>query len=186
MGLLLLCPCCKREKREVSNSNQGNQTTSITEDSKEATADTKEAGNSGDYVIAQTPAMVLPEKILETIVADYKGEAVFVDFWATWCGPCLNAMKTMKAIKPTILEKGVKIIYISNESSPKEKWTAMLPDLGGIHYYLDQSAWEGLAAHYNIRGIPTYMVFDKEGKKRYETAGYPGNETILEELEKVW
>lgn len=145
----------------------------------------EEAMKQGGFTIIQTPD-VDPEKILDAIVAQHKGKAIFVDFWATWCGPCLNAMKTIKPIKPEMAEKGVVSIYISNASSPKTKWTAMLPDIGGIHYYLDETQWQKLSSKYEIRGIPTYMIFDKSGKKTFETAGYPGNNKIKEELSKVW
>lgn len=83
-------------------------------------------------------------------------------------------------------EKGVVSIYISGETSPKGKWMNMLPDIGGIHYYLTSKQWDALGKKYKIDGIPTYMIFDKNGKRVFDTAGYPGNEKILEELGKVW
>lgn len=151
----------------------------------ESSAAAKETPQSGKYTILPIPE-VAAEKILETIVAEYKGEPVFVDFWATWCGPCLNAMQAMKPIKPQMAEKGIKTLYISNASSPKEKWSAMLPEIGGLHYYLEEEQWRAIVDQYNIVGIPTYMIFDKSGTKTFETAGYPGNDVMLAELAKVW
>lgn len=139
----------------------------------------------GGFMIESTP-VVTNDKILESIIAKYKGQVVFVDFWATWCGPCLMAMKTIKPIKPQMKEKGVVSVYISGETSPKGKWTSMLPEIGGLHYYLTDLQWGALEKKYNIDGIPTYMIFDKNGKKAFETTGYPGNDKILEELSKVW
>ena len=139
----------------------------------------------GGFMIESTP-VVTNDKILESIIAKYKGQVVFVDFWATWCGPCLMAMKTIKPIKPQMKEKGVVSVYISGETSPKGKWTSMLPEIGGLHYYLTDLQWGALKKKYNIDGIPTYMIFDKNGKKVFETTGYPGNDKILEELSKVW
>ena len=146
---------------------------------------TEEIMSKGGFEIVTTPDAA-PEKILEAIVAQYEGKAVFVDFWATWCGPCLNAMKTIKPIKPEMKEKGVVSLYISNESSPKTKWLNMLSEIGGIHYYLTNEEWKALSDKYKIQGIPTYMIFDKKGKKAFESTGYPGNDKILEELGKVW
>lgn len=145
----------------------------------------EEAIAKGGFVIKPTPE-ISGDKLLESIVAQYKGQAVFVDFWATWCGPCLQAMKTIKPIKPEMKEKGVVSLYISNESSSKPQWTTMLPEIGGLHYYLTEKQWSALSAKYNIQGIPTYMIFDKNGKKVFECAGYPGNDKIREELAKVW
>lgn len=139
----------------------------------------------GGFSIETTPD-VANEKLLEAIVANYKGKVVFVDFWATWCGPCLNAMKTIKPIKPEMKDKGVVSIYISGETSPKNKWITMLPEIGGLHYYLTNEQWNALNKKYNIRGIPAYMIFDKNGKKIFETFGYPGNDKVIAELSKVW
>lgn len=144
-----------------------------------------EALAKGGFVIEPTPD-VANDKVLESILVKYKGQVVFVDFWATWCGPCLYAMKTIKPIKPEMKDKGVVSIYISGETSPKGKWTSMLPDIGGIHYYLTDAQWDALGKKYKIDGIPTYMIFDKNGKKVFGAAGYPGNEKIMEELAKVW
>lgn len=145
----------------------------------------EEALAKGGFVIIPTPE-AKADKLLESIVSKYAGQVVFVDFWATWCGPCLNAMKTIKPIKPEMKDKGVVSVYISNDSSPRTKWMKMLSDIGGIHYYLTNEEWEGLSKKYNMRGIPTYMIFDKKGKKVFESTGYPGNNKIKEELSKVW
>ncbi|MDL2282685.1 TlpA family protein disulfide reductase, partial [Parabacteroides sp. OttesenSCG-928-G06] len=144
----------------------------------------EEAMKAGGFEMLVTPD-VASDKILEAIVAQYKGKVIFVDFWATWCGPCLNAMKTIKPIKPEMAEMGVVSIYISNASSPYAKWVTMLPEIGGLHYYLTAEQWDVVSDKYNIRGIPTYMIFDKSGKKTFETAGYPGNDKIKEELTKI-
>lgn len=139
----------------------------------------------GDFVIVPTPE-VPSDKILDAIVAQYKGKVVFVDFWATWCGPCIQAMKTIKPFKPEMAEKGIVSIYISNASSPKAKWAEMLADIGGLHYYLSEGQWRTLSDKYQMRGIPTYMIFNKKGEKTFETAGYPGNDKIKKELEAIW
>ncbi len=144
-----------------------------------------EALAAGGFVIVDVPA-VPAEDMLEAIIAEHKGKPVFVDFWATWCGPCLNAMKTIKPLKGEMADHGVVTIYISNTSSPETKWLAMLPDIGGIHYYMQREDWSALCQKYGIEGIPQYMIFDKEGNKTFQTAGFPGVENMKNELEKVW
>lgn len=144
-----------------------------------------DAIKKGGFTIEESP-QAANDKILEAIVAKYKGQAVFVDLWATWCGPCLMGMKTIKPIKPQMKDKGVVSIYLTNTSSPKTTWMNMLPDIGGIHYYLNDAQWEAIRNKYKFSGIPTYMIFDKTGKKTYQQSGYPGNEKILKELGKVW
>ncbi|NDV66292.1 TlpA disulfide reductase family protein [Bacteroides sp. 224] len=144
-----------------------------------------EAMAKGGYVIADTPKAA-NDKLLEVIIEQYKGKALFIDFWATWCGPCLGAMKAIKPFKPEMKEKGVEVIYISGESSPKGKWMNMLPDIGGVHYYLTNEQWGALCKKYEITGIPGYIIVDKKGNITYKKTGFPGVDTIKEELSKVW
>lgn len=144
----------------------------------------KEILSKGGFKIESNPDAG-KDKILEAIVAKYKGQIVFVDLWATWCGPCIRAMQTIKPIKPTMKEKGVVSLYISGETSPKNKWMSMLPEIGEIHYYLSREQWDSLFEKYKLNGIPSYIIFDKNGKMAFKTTGYPGNDKILEELTKA-
>ncbi|MDR0509849.1 MAG: TlpA family protein disulfide reductase [Rikenellaceae bacterium] len=145
----------------------------------------EEAARAGGYEIAPTPE-VEAAAILDAIVAAHKGKPLFVDFWATWCGPCLQAMKTMRPLKSEMKEHGVSVVYISYEGSPKTKWLPMLPEIGGVHYYLTDGQWGVLRDKYDVNGIPQYMIFDRDGHKTFQCAGFPGVEAMRSHLEKVW
>ena len=138
----------------------------------------------GGFEIADVPD-VKPDQVIEAIAKQYKGRVVFVDYWATWCAPCLNAMKTILAIKPEMKDLGVVSVYISNSTSPRKKWLSMLPDIGGIHYYLTDEQWRAVCDKYGIKGIPTYMLFDKNSSKVFESTGFPGNNKVLEKIKEV-
>ena len=92
----------------------------------------------------------------------------------------------MIPLKAEMKEQGVVMIYITNHTSPRAVWIGMLPNIGGIHYQLTAEQWAALSSRYQIRGFPTYMIFDKTGERTFEIVGFPGNDRMREQLAKVW
>src|SRR5450759_2679090 len=95
---------------------------------------------SNDLKVNETPS-VAKEKLIDTIIAKYKGTVVLVDFWATWCSPCMDAHKDMKPSKDELKDKGVVFVYLTDGSSPKPLWEGKIKGIGGEQYYLTEGEW---------------------------------------------
>lgn len=126
---------------------------------------------------------VAPENILQTILDNYKGKAVLIDMWETWCGPCRAGHKTMAPMKEQMKGQNVQFIYIASPSSPPTTWLEMIKDIDGDHYYLTEEQNHYILSHFESEGIPTYAIYDTKGQQTYKSIGFPGNDVIRKELE---
>lgn len=115
----------------------------------------------------------------EHTLSDYQGKTVIIDFWATWCGPCLQVMPELQAIHQKHKDKGVVVMGVNawENGDPKA-----LMDARGWDYLLLLNG-DQVAADYQVSGIPTMVIVDPNGMiiKRKVGAG-PG---LTEELEKA-
>ncbi len=128
---------------------------------------------------------VAPENILQTILNKYKGKAVLIDIWATWCGPCKAGHQAMKSWKKELKGKDIQFVYITSPSSPLKTWQEMIKDIDGDHYYLTKEQYNYILNHYDSDGIPTYAIYDAEGNQTFKTIGFSGLDVFKNEVNKV-
>jgi thiol-disulfide isomerase/thioredoxin len=113
-------------------------------------------------------------------------QVVFVDIWATWCGPCLSEMPHLLAIETELNRLGVKVVTLCGRS-PKDAWQQIVSDnkLPGEHFLLDGSQTKRLAKELNVKGYPTYMIF-ANGEIVEDLAPKPSDKhNLLDLLSKV-
>ncbi len=96
-----------------------------------------------------------------------KGKVVLVDFWATWCGPCVAEIPNVKATYEKLSPKGFEIVGISFDQD-KSKLESFVKDKGlAWPQYFDGKGWENkFGQEFGIRSIPTMWLVDKQGNLR--------------------
>jgi thiol-disulfide isomerase/thioredoxin len=120
--------------------------------------ETKLAVKSG--IVPKTDA----EKLFEEIIKPYKGKVVVVDFWNTWCLPCLSAIKKIEPLKNGEL-KSDKIVwlYLADVSSPETAYNEQILSIKGEHYRLSAEQSKTIKRQFGITAIPSYVLVDSEG-----------------------
>jgi len=123
--------------------------------------------------------------ITDSLFSKYKGNVVYVDFWATWCVPCLKEIPQSMKIQEKFKDKSVVFLFLCNQSK-YEDWekTIKEKDIKGEHVFLNSKQFNELRALYDITGVPHYMLINKEGGIR-NNAPRPSNKRIDQEIQKL-
>jgi thiol-disulfide isomerase/thioredoxin len=106
------------------------------------------------------------EKGQEVKLADFKNKVVYLDFWASWCSPCIQEMKASKPVKEYFKDnEDLIFLYISIDEKADDWKKAMEKfDVKGVNLWAEQAWQDPVTRAYNIQGIPKYYLIDGEGK----------------------
>ena len=99
-------------------------------------------------------------------LADLKGNLVYIDVWATWCGPCKREIPFLKELEGEYKNKAIKFVSISiDKEKDHQKWLDMVEEkeLKGIQLFADKDWSSSFVKGYAIDGIPRFILIDKEG-----------------------
>ncbi len=135
----------------------------------------------------QAPGFSLPDARGKLVrLSDFKGKYVYLDFWATWCLPCLQEMK----LKQALFEKyGEDIVFvsISIDKTASIMNSYLLKNKQLTSVFLFGGASETLLDDYNIKAIPTYFLLDREGDILESPAKKPSEnaELVFKSLLKI-
>lgn len=117
----------------------------------------------------------------EVALASLRGKIVVMDFWATWCGPCVMAMPTMQALYEQYKDRPVAVFGINCRERGPSNPAAFFKSKG--HTYPVLLEGDAVANAYLVSGIPAFYVIGPDGRVLYAHAGLaPGTKETIRQL----
>ncbi len=104
-------------------------------------------------------------------LSEHRGKIVVLDFWATWCGPCVRALPDVKKMDETYRGRGVVVVGVSRDRASDEKRVREMAEEHGLDYPIGIDTRD-IATPYYVRGIPCVVVVDAEGVVQGRKVGY--------------
>jgi thiol-disulfide isomerase/thioredoxin len=98
-------------------------------------------------------------------VSEMQGKVVLIDFWATWCGPCVAEIPNVKAVYEKLHGKGFEIVGISFDNDRAKLHAFTTAQKMPWEQYCDEKGWKNdFGVKYGIHSIPTMWLVGKDGK----------------------
>ena len=125
-----------------------------------------------------------------TSLSDLNGKYVYIDVWATWCGPCKREIPSLKEVEAKYHDKNIEFVSISVDDARRsgtdekahEAWKTMVADkeLGGVQLFSDKAWKSDFIQAYKINGIPRFILINPEGNIVSPDAPRPSSDKLIE------
>ena len=139
------------------------------------------ASGMPDYVHINETAENEGEELLQQIINKHKGKVLYLDFWATWCNPCISSFDRVKPLKKQLENEDIVFVYLCGANSNELTYKNILKakDVKGEHYFLNENQWRSVWEKFNVTGIPHFALINKKGQVQDSNAPSPTNENVL-------
>ncbi|MES2038037.1 MAG: TlpA disulfide reductase family protein [Pseudomonadota bacterium] len=114
-------------------------------------------------------------------LADYRGKVVYLDFWASWCGPCKQSFPWMNALQSKYGAQGFQVVAINLDTKQEDALEFLKATPGNFHIAYDPKGV--MPRQYEIKGMPSSILIDRDGKILSQHAGF--NEASKAKIEQA-
>jgi thiol-disulfide isomerase/thioredoxin len=123
------------------------------------------------------------EDYLSHILGQYKGKVVYIDIWATWCGPCKKMFPFSKKLYSGLPQKDIVFVYLCVDS-PALSWKKVIAENGltGEHYLVPDNVYKALQTELEFNGIPHYVLVDRRGTIIHKNARRPDDSDLKKDI----
>jgi thiol-disulfide isomerase/thioredoxin len=123
-----------------------------------------------------------------SILAANKGKFIYMDFWASWCVPCMKSMPASVALSKRYQSKNIQFVYVSVDDN-KAAWKKANERTGLVlsksSYIIQNKHSSSLLDELKVESIPRYVIFDDQGKVVYLNAPDPSDVRLIGVLDQL-
>ncbi len=130
----------------------------------------KVAEKEYDIVMALAPGQPAPEFTLtdingkEVSLSDFLGKVVYLDFWASWCGPCMQQVPYARELKKRMADQDDLVFLYISVDTDQQAWRNKVAEenIQGVHLNVSGFA-QDVPQSYNLKGVPTFYIIGRDG-----------------------
>lgn len=128
----------------------------------------------------QAADFTLPGKTGVVKLSDMKGSVIYLDFWASWCGPCRQSFPWMNRMQAKFKDKGFQVLAVNLDAKTDQamKFLSQVP----ADFTIAFDSKGQTPRVYGVKGMPTSFLIDRNGKVLWQHAGF--NSADTQELEQ--
>ncbi|MDQ6472497.1 TlpA disulfide reductase family protein [Flavobacterium sp. LHD-80] len=124
----------------------------------------------------------------KTSLEDLKGKYIYIDLWATWCGPCREQFPFLQKVEEQYKGKNIEFVAISLDATKDQsKWSKFVSEkqLGGIQLLADNEMKSKFIKDYGVYEIPTFILLDPNGNIVTARAPQPSDPKLIDLLNSL-
>ncbi len=116
-------------------------------------------------------------------LSDFKGKPVLLDFWATWCPPCRDAIPAIEKLHKAYADKGLVVVGVSMDQGGWDSVRTFVKEQGMTYIILKGT--DDVSSDYQVRTIPMLVIIDKTGKIVKRHLGIGGDNELEKDIKAV-
>ncbi len=125
-------------------------------------------------------------KTIADLTQQFKGKVLYLDFWASWCGPCIQEIPNSQYLSAKLDKEEARVLYISfDEHTDMWKSAISKHQILGQHYKLDEASRKAMFKEFGLSSVPRYMLINKDGDMINSDAPPPSDHKIMETINQL-